>query len=177
MNQKVEYTGELLTSHAAAGASLPPSSTQARGVQAIALFEAAKAALVLVVGCGLLAFLHRDLQAAAERLVRLSHLNPARHYPRIFLDAVARIDDKHLVMLAVAACLYATLRFIEAYGLWRARAWAQWLAIVSGSVYLPLEIYEFAACPGFLRAVVLTVNAAIVAYLLYFRRIKKKHLT
>lgn len=140
------------------------------------MFEAAKGALVLVVGCGLLAFLHRDLQAGAERLVRLSHLNPARHYPRIFLDAVARVDDKYLVMLAVAACLYATLRFIEAYGLWRARAWAEWLAIVSGSAYLPFEIYELAARPGVLRAVVLTVNAAIVAYLLYVRRIKKKHL-
>jgi uncharacterized membrane protein (DUF2068 family) len=80
------------------------------------------------------------------------------------------------VLLAVAACLYATLRFIEAYGLWRARAWAQWLAIVSGSVYLPFEIYELASRPDFLRGVVLTFNVAIVAYLLCLRRIKKKHL-
>src|SRR5436305_641496 len=44
------------------------------GVRTVALFEAAKGALVLAAGLGLLGLIHRDVQAFAERLVRASHL-------------------------------------------------------------------------------------------------------
>lgn len=145
-----------------------------RGVRAVALFEAAKGAVVIVAGCGLLALVHRDLQTSAERLVRLAHLNPARHYPRVFLDAAAHVDDRRLLMLAGAAFLYAGLRFIEAYGLWRARVWAEWLAIISGAIYVPLEVYELAERPTLLRFVVLLVNLLIVCYLLNRRRAQRR---
>jgi len=51
------------------------------GVRTIAFFEALKGMLVLAAGFGLLSLVQQDLQAAAERLVRLFHLNPAHHYP------------------------------------------------------------------------------------------------
>lgn len=152
------------------------NSTQSlSGVRAIAMFEAAKGALVLIAGGGMLALLHRDLQVIAERVVRLAHLNPARKYPHIFLDAAARIDDAHLLWLAAAATLYATIRFVEAYGLWRGRGWAEWMAILSGGVYLPIEIYELARRPGALRLLVLIFNSGIVAYLLLYRRRKNQN--
>ena len=109
------------------------------------MFEAAKGALVLAAGFGLLSLLHRDLQALAERLVQHSHLNPAHHYPQIFIQAASRMNDARLVALAGLAFLYSTLRFVEAYGLWRMRPWAEWLAIVAGSAYLPVEVYEIVA--------------------------------
>src|SRR3954466_6605056 len=94
------------------------------GVRAIALFEAGKGILILVVGLGLLALVHRDVQAFAERLVRLSHLDPASHYPQIFIDAASRVTDGRLWLLAAAAAAYAIVRGIEAYGLWFERRWA-----------------------------------------------------
>src|ERR1043165_8860815 len=75
----------------------------AAGVRAIAFFEAVKGALVLVAGFGLLALVHRDLEDLAERLVRHSHLNPASHYPRIFIEAAARTDDARLRTLRAMA--------------------------------------------------------------------------
>ena len=142
----------------------------ARSLRIIAAFEAAKGALVLVVGLGLLSFVHRYAQNVGEEIVRRFHLNLAHHYPRIFLDASAHIDDAHLRLLALAALLYSTLRFVEAYGLWRMRAWAEWLAIISGGVYLPAEIYELAEHATVVKAVVFIINAGIVAYLVYVRR-------
>jgi len=50
-----------------------------------------------------------------ERLVRLSHLNPAHHYPRVFIEALANTNDARLRLLAALAFLYAGVRFIEAY--------------------------------------------------------------
>ena len=65
------------------------------------------------------------------------------------------------------------MRFIEAYGLWQVRAWAEWFAIVSGGVYLPIELYELVRHATGVKAVVLVVNTGIVAYLVYFRWSKR----
>ena len=89
-----------------------------RGLHVVALFEGAKGVLVLVGGCGLLSFIHKDLHEAAMRLVEHVHLNPASHYPRIFLDLTERINDTRLWSLALAAAMYAVVRMIEAVGLW-----------------------------------------------------------
>jgi Predicted membrane protein len=113
-----------------------------RGVRTVAIFEALKGIVVLAAGFGLLALLHRDLQAIAERLVELSHLNPAHHYPTIFIEAMSRMTDSRIMAFAAMALLYSTVRFIEAYGLWHLKAWAEWFAIVSGSIYIPIEVYE-----------------------------------
>ncbi|HEX3558306.1 MAG TPA: DUF2127 domain-containing protein [Pyrinomonadaceae bacterium] len=150
---------------------LPPLVVKeiAAGVRAVAFFEALKGTLVLVAGFGLLSLVHRDLQDLAERLVSHSHLNPASHYPRVFVEAAARTSDARLRMLAALAFAYSSVRFVEAYGLWRMRAWAEWFAIISGCIYLPLEAYELFERATFIRAGILAVNAFIVAYLLYVR--------
>lgn len=133
------------------------------GVRAVALTEAAKGVLVLLAGFGVMAFIHRDLQGLAESLVRHAHLNPASHYPRIFIDAMARAHDLRLGRLAALSFLYVALRFVEAYGLWCRKRWAEWLAALSGGVYLPLELYELARKPTVVKAVVLLVNVVVVA--------------
>ena len=138
-----------------------------RGLHTIACIEALKGVLVLVVGFGLLSLVDQDLQAAAERLVRLSHLNPARHYPQVFIQALANTTDARLKFLATLAFLYSGVRFIEAYGLWRMKTWAEWFAIISGAVYLPLEVFGLIKHATFLKAGVFLVNAGIVGYLVY----------
>ena len=54
-------------------------------------------------------------------------------------------------------------------GLWRMRTWAEWFAIISGGIYIPLEVFEIAKHVSRLRVLALVVNIAIVAYLLYVR--------
>jgi uncharacterized membrane protein (DUF2068 family) len=141
--------------------------TRHRGLRVVAVFEGAKGGLVLVTGFGLLAYIHRDLHSAAEEIVRHLHLNPARHYPRIFLDAAARVTDTQLWLLALTAFLYAVVRFIEAFGLWRRKRWAAWFGVLSGGVYVPVELFEVAHRLSWVKLGVLSVNLAIVAYLGY----------
>lgn len=148
-----------------------------RGVRIIAVFEALKGAIVVAAGLGLLALVHHDLQAVAERLVRHSHLNPARHYPRIFIAAASHTNDSRLRYLAALAFLYAVVRFIEAYGLWHTRVWAEWFAILAGSVYLPVEVYEIFRRATWMRGGVLLTNLFIVAYLVNVRVSSKRALT
>lgn len=138
----------------------------------MAAFEAAKGLLVMATGLGLLSLLHHDVQRAAESVVRHLHLNPARHYPRVFLEAAAQLTDTRLWLLASGAFAYAVVRGVEAYGLWRARAWAEWFAILSGAVYLPIEIYELIHRATAPKAVVLLVNVGIVGYVCYIRLVR-----
>jgi uncharacterized membrane protein (DUF2068 family) len=136
-------------------------------LRAIAIFEGAKGALVLAAGFGLLLLAHRDLQALAERAVEHLHLDPASHYPRIFIDLAARTTDTRLWLLALGAVAYAAVRFTEGYGLWKARPWAEWFAAASGAIYMPFEVHRILHGSGWHAAVALALNAAIVAVMLY----------
>ena len=141
----------------------------ARGLRAVALFEGLKGTLVFVAGFGLLSLVHRDVQAIAEHIVRHLHLNPARHYPHIFIEAAGNLNDGRLRALAAFAAGYGLIRFVEAYGLWLKKTWAEWFAIISGSIYLPVEVYELFERVTWTRVIVLLVNAFIVGYLVYVR--------
>jgi uncharacterized membrane protein (DUF2068 family) len=136
------------------------------GLRLVATFEGIKGILVLLVGFELLSFLHRDIHLAAVRLVEQLHLNPARHYPRIFLDLTDRITDSQLWALATAALLYCIVRILEAAGLWLGKKWAEWFGVLTGGMYIPVEIYEVTRVVSWPRVTVLIVNLSIVSYLL-----------
>ena len=135
-------------------------------VRAVALFEAAKGALVLLAGFGSLSLIDHDAQRLAEQLVGHLHLNPAKHYPRIFIDAAAHLTDAHLWLVATLAAMYGLVRFVEAYGLWRGRRWAEWFAAISGGIYIPFELYELFKGVTWLALGALVVNVAVVALMI-----------
>lgn len=130
------------------------------------MFEAAKGAVVLLAGFGALSLIHHDVQRVADQLVGHLHLNPAKHYPRIFLDTAAHVTDARLWLLTNLAVAYALVRFVEAYGLWRGRRWAEWFAAVSGSIYVPFEIYELSKGMTLLALSALVVNLLIVGLMI-----------
>src|SRR5512145_2338015 len=108
----------------------------------VAAIEAGKGAIVLLTGLGFATLMHHDAQLMAARLVHHLHLDPAKGYPKIFIEAAGELNDVKLHLLAIGAATYVAIRFAEAYGLWLGRAWAEWLAAVSGAIYLPFEIME-----------------------------------
>lgn len=136
-------------------------------MRAVALFEAGKGALVVVAGVGVLPLLHRNAQGIADALVAHLHLNPAKHYPHVLLDAVTRFEDTRVSILAGLALAYAGLRFAEAYGLWRARRWAAWLAALSGGIYIPFELVHLAHRVTWLSLAALGVNMVVVGFMIY----------
>lgn len=136
-------------------------------LRTVALVEGAKGILVLAAGAGLLSLIHRDVQGFAERLIAHAHLNPAARYPRIFLDLTAHLTDARLALLAAGAAAYASVRFAEAYGLWHARRWAEWLAALSAAIYVPFELLELHARVTWLSVAALALNVAIVALMLF----------
>ena len=136
-----------------------------KGLRIVAIFEAMKGILVLLAGFGILSFIHKDLHLAAVQLVKVLHFNPAKHYPSIFIDAADRVTDLQLWMLALSALLYSTVRLVEAYGLWNQMQWAEWFGLLSGGMYIPMEVFEVSRELTWPRITVLVVNVGVVAYL------------
>jgi len=137
-------------------------------LRAVATFEMTKGLIVLLAACGVLLLVHReDPWDLADGLLRLLHISPDHHFAQIFLDWADSLTIAKIWAVAAAALSYSVLRFAEAYGLWYARAWAEWIALVSGALYLPFEIYKLIHHPSPFHIWVFLINVAIVLYMAY----------
>ncbi|MFL6299057.1 MAG: DUF2127 domain-containing protein [Terriglobales bacterium] len=138
-------------------------------LRSVAVFEAIKGILVLAVGFGVWHYRHRDIDDIVDRVVAFFHLNPEGHLSNIFSKAAERMTEKTLVLVAIGAVIYSIIRFAEAYGLWRARAWAEWFALISGTIYVPFEVHALMHHPNPIKWGILVINILIVLYMAHLR--------
>ena len=140
-----------------------------KGVRTVATIEFVKGAIVALAGLGVFSMRHRDIWDVAESLLEFLHANPRHHYVGVFIDLVYRVSDVRLWKVAVVAALYVILRFVEAFGLWYAMSWAEWIALFAGAVYIPFELADLLRHPTWFGVVVILVNTVIVLYMLQLR--------
>lgn len=142
--------------------------TSAVGLRTVATFEACKGVLVLLLGCALFA-VHRNAEDFAANLLYHLHIDPDRRLAHMLMDAATKVTDARLWTIAAAVLSYVSVRFIESWGLWNRRVWAEWFALLSGAMYLPWEILKIAERVDWERVGVLVINLAIVLYMLFIR--------
>jgi uncharacterized membrane protein (DUF2068 family) len=149
----------------------PHAHSHKGGLRTVAVLEALKGALALTSAYFLIHWIRRDVdfEYAAEHILFSLHISPTHRWSRELLHAADKISSTSLAMIAAIAIAYATLRFAEGYGLWRQRAWAEWLAIVSGCIYLPFEIYKVIRRPNELHWAILCINILVVLYIAWVR--------
>lgn len=152
----------------------PPTRTghsHRGGLRTVAVLEAVKGVLALFGAFVLTRMIHQDVDFESAVIAVLFHLhiNPDRKLPRELLNAADKLSTTSIALIFAIAIIYATLRFIEGYGLWRQRAWAEWLAIASGCAYIPFEVYKLASKPSELHWIVLGVNILVVLYIAFVR--------
>lgn len=140
-----------------------------KALRAVATVEFLKGIIVLLAGFGVMSLVHRDVWDVAESFLEWLHVSPDTHYAQVFLNLADQVTDTKLWGVAIGALAYSSLRFAEAYGLWRERAWAEWLAMISGAIYLPFEIIELARRPDWIHLAILAVNLAVVLYMVFLR--------
>lgn len=150
----------------------PPQAIDERsspaGLRAVATFEALKGAAVLLLGITVLA-VHNHAEDFAGSLLFHLHMDPDRRAAHMLLQAAYRVSDTRMLTIALAVLTYCAVRFVESWGLWNRRIWAEWFALLSGALYLPWEILKLTERVDWERAGVLVVNIGIVAYMLYIR--------
>ncbi len=138
-----------------------------RTLRAIAIFEAVKGIAALALMVGVLDLIHRDIRHLAMELIGHFGLNPDAHYPAILLQYATMLSDINPASLVLLGVVYITVRLSEAYGLWNDRAWAEWLAALSGALYIPFELHHLLYRPSLINAAVLASNAFVVGFMTY----------
>lgn len=147
-------------------------------LRSIALFEIIKGALAVAAACGLLSLRQTDLHAAADAFLLRHGIDPERHFTRLFIESMAKLTNHHIGQIVAFAFVYAIVRFAEGYGLWHAKKWAEWFAVISAGLYLPLELRHMFPNPTPLSTGVTLLNFVLLIYLiklLAHQRSKKHH--
>ncbi|WP_084701120.1 DUF2127 domain-containing protein [Streptacidiphilus anmyonensis] len=80
---------------------------------------------------------------------------------------------KHNTLLITAAALlaYALIEIVEAFGLWAAKRWAEYLTVVATAAFLPLEIMELTHKVSGFKIGTLALNVLAVLYILLAKRL------
>jgi len=150
-------------------------------IRAVAIFQAFEGFLALAAASGFFLLLGKDLDTIAQQLVQHAHLNPASHYPNIFITAADHMENAKFTLLALGAIAYSLFRFVEAYGLYRQAAWAEVLAAFSSAIYVPIEVIAIIQHVSLTSVGVLILNIAVVVItvlaLVRQRKVKEKDAT
>jgi uncharacterized membrane protein (DUF2068 family) len=140
--------------------------TDNRLIRLIALFKLLKAVLLVVLGMGAL-HLHTDVASVAEHWVKVLGLDPDNRYVDGALQKVANLTPDKIRNLGIGSFIYAVLFLTEGIGLWMVKRWAEWFSVIITSSLVPVEVYQIYLRPSPIKILVLILNIAVVAYLVY----------
>jgi uncharacterized membrane protein (DUF2068 family) len=147
-------------------------SADNRLLRLIACFKLLKSALLVAVGMSALHLLHKDVAGVLEHWVAMLGVDPGNRYVDKALQKFAISTPNKIKSFGVVSFIYAGLFLTEGIGLWMVRRWAEWFSVIITTSLVPFEVYEIYRHLSSIKCLVLLLNIAVVAYLLY--RIRKE---
>ena len=142
-------------------APLPP------GLKAIIAYKFAKAPVMIALGIALLTAPDRALDVAHHITAQLSETGTLGWRIARALEPYLTPRAEHRA--ALVAWLDGLSTLTEGLLLLSGKAWAEWIVVGALGALLPIEAVSLVRRPRIGRAVVLLVNAAVVAYLVRLR--------
>jgi uncharacterized membrane protein (DUF2068 family) len=136
-------------------------------IRLIALFKFAKSALLIAFGMSALHLLHRNVADVAEHWIARLGLDPGNHYVARALEKAADLTPNKIRDLGIVSFVYAALFLTEGTGLWLVKRWGEWFSVIITISLVPLEIYEIHRHPSVMKCLILAINIAVAAYLIY----------
>ena len=133
----------------------------------IAGFKFLKATLLVAGGVAAIGLLNPDMARLMTRWAMDLAADRQYHVLDMLIIHLVNVDERTLQMLSVGSLLYAALFYTEGFGLFFDKRWAEYMTIVSTAALIPFEIYEIYRHVTAIKIEVLTVNVAIVAYLIW----------
>lgn len=152
----------------------PPSTSGS--IKAVTLYEIIKGVGAVITALALWAW-HNNVSL----LIEAANHAWVQHFGLLFsvqVEALTRVAQQASQNWAVFTLLifgYASLRFIEAYGLWKDKTWAYWYSVLGYGVFVPVEVYYLIARPfDWFKLAVLILN--IVVVIVVYKHMRRKGL-
>jgi len=145
-----------------------------RGLLLIGLFKLSKSAFFFAVGIGAIKLLHKDLGDVAMRVASALKLDVEGRFVTMLVEKVDLIDMRQLREAGLGAFAYSALALVEGIGLMLEKTWAEYLTVGLTVSFLPWELYELVKRPDLVRLTLLLANLAVLVYLLWLLRKKKR---
>lgn len=145
-------------------------------IKAVTFYEVMKGVGAVVAALALWTW-HNDMSI----LIDSANSVWVEHFGTLFapqVESLIRIAQKatqnwHMFMVFIFG--YASLRFIEAYGLWKDKTWAYWYSVLGYGVFIPIEIYSLFVHPfDWVKLAILLLNILVV--IVVYRHMKRKGL-
>lgn len=130
------------------------------------MVEAVKGLAVVALCLVLISLLHKDLDSVVDRFTEILRINPDSRVADWFYELADRTTGRGIWTAVSVGFVYATGRFVEGYGLWKERHWAEWFSFLTGAIYLPFEVYAVINRPHWTRFAVLLGSVIVVLYML-----------
>ena len=151
-------------------------SASSESIKAVAIYEIIKGVSALI-GAGALWVWHLGLErwlATASAMWRQSFGELLAPQVNSIIEIAERASQNWTLFL-LFIFFYASLRFIEAYGLWQDRIWAYWFSVIGYGIFIPIELYYFIVSSfDWFKLAILLLNIVIVVVV--YRNMKRKGL-
>jgi uncharacterized membrane protein (DUF2068 family) len=135
------------------------------GLRLIALYKLVHGSLLIGVSLGIFRLVHANLDELAREFLIKTRLDANNHHIQYLLEHFVNLSPKTIESFGIAALCSSALTLTEGLGLWFGKRWAEYLVILSTSLFLPWEIRHLIHHPTLLKLVIFVFNLLIVAYL------------
>ena len=159
---------------APAPAAAPHAKKSSRGLLAIGLFKLGKAIFFFALGMGALHLVHKNLGDVLLRMENALHFDPEGEFAGMLQDKVDLVSGRQLRQVSIASVGYSIIALTEGIGLMMQQTWAEYMTLILTTGALPWELYEIVRRPSWMRVAVLVINLAVLGYLLWFLRAKRR---
>jgi uncharacterized membrane protein (DUF2068 family) len=141
-----------------------------RALRIIAIYKFVKCTGLILVACVVFGFTNEPFLDRVARMVEHLPIQTGRHVLQHWMDQLTGMTPGHFIVAGIAACFYAALFFVEGFGLWTGKRWAEYLTTIATASLIPFEVYELIRHATWVKVVVLIGNIAIVIYLIFLLR-------
>ncbi|MGC5247221.1 DUF2127 domain-containing protein [Gordonia sp. DT219] len=88
-----------------------------------------------------------------------------------WIEKATTLSSTTIVLVGCALLAYGVSQFVEAFGLWFAKRWGEYFAVIVTSIFIPLEVYELVERVTVFKVLLLLVNVAAVVWLIWSKRL------
>jgi uncharacterized membrane protein (DUF2068 family) len=132
---------------------------------AIGVFKLLKGIGLALIAFGLLRLMHKDVAGVVQHWIEILRVDPDNRFIHRALERIFNVTPKQLRELSIGTMVYSAIFLTEGVGLLARRHWAEYMALISTGLFIPIEVYELFVHFTPAKLAVTVVNFLIVWYL------------